>query len=154
DAVNRDNGRKHNVRVIELSNAGWHSQRPITTVEELLPDTETVKSIEIPTPQNAVISVPAARHLYDGHLFGERFLAKGTVEIDGARFNVTTPIQLDVAPAVEIKSFSPSPYVWTPATANRTLSFNVSLANQLAKPFRGTLSISAINRLNGTGQKL
>jgi hypothetical protein len=47
----------------------------------------------------------------------------------------------DIAPAVEIKSISPSPYIWNPATLNQPLSFKVKLTNNLDTPFHGNLTI-------------
>lgn len=143
------------INVAELALSAWESRRPIETVDQLPPGTETTKSLEIATPKNATISVPAAEHLYDGHLFGKRFAAQATLDIDGGRFDVSATNQLDVAPAVEIRKVSPSPYVWTPGTATRPLSFKVQLANHLSRSFAGTLSISgANNRIIGTGQKI
>jgi hypothetical protein len=60
-----------------------------------------------------------------------------------------------VAPAVEIKSVSPSPYVWTPATRSQVLTFKVTLANHLDAPFKGNLAIgSRMQRRFETGSKL
>jgi hypothetical protein len=85
--------------------------------------------------------VPKEEHLYDNLFLGQRFEAIAKVEIDGAKFSVSTEILRDVAPAVEIKNISPSPYVWTPATLNQPLSFKVMLTNNLDAPFNGNLTI-------------
>ena len=143
------------VGVDKLSLTAWGRERQLEIADGLPAGTETTKTIENLTPKSAPISIPAAENLYDGHLFGEKMMSTAVVEIDGAMFLVNTENQLDVAPAVEIKSISPSPYVWTPATSNRPMSFKVPVANHLAKSFNGTLSISSTNnRIIGTGRKL
>ena len=153
-SVNLANGGNRAVSVNRLSLASWGTEQQLETADQLPAGTDTVKTTRNLTPKEAVISLPAADHLYDGRLFGERFIAKAVIEIDGARFFVATDSKLDVAPEVEIKSISPSPYVWTPGTINRPLSFKVQAANHLAKAFSGTLSISSVNkRVIGAGRK-
>lgn len=143
------------IGVDKLSLTGWGNARQLEIADELPAGTETTKTIENLTPKNATVSVPSAGHLYDGHLFGERLMASAVVEIEGARFVVNTEWQVDVAPPVEIRSISPSPYVWTPGTSRRPISFKVEVANHLARSFNGTLSISSSNnRIIGTGRKL
>ena len=153
-SINLANGGSHELGVTSL---GLISDRrhSIDVADQLLPDTETMKAIEISTAPKTTVSVPEARHLYDGHLFGERFVAKATLAIEGTSFELSTPLQRSIAPAVEIKDISPVPYVWTPATGARAVSFKVSLQNHLSRPFAGTLSMmSAANRIIGAGQKL
>jgi hypothetical protein len=67
----------------------------------------------------------------------------GDFEIDGAKFKVGSGVALDVVPAVELKKISPSPCVRTEETLGRCGSINVTLANHLAAPFRGTVEMSA-----------
>jgi LmbE family N-acetylglucosaminyl deacetylase len=154
-SLNFANGGSHTLSIPELRLNVFGSGRPIEAADQLPPGTETTKTIQILTPNNAAISVPPARHLYDGRLFGERFIAEAVVELDGARFRVQTSKQLDVSPAIAFTNISPSPYVWTPATGSRPLAFNVQVVNHLPKAFSGTLSMSgAQGRIIGTGQKL
>ena len=153
-SVNLANSGNQAVSVNKLSLAGLGTEQQMETADQLPAGTDTIKTIKNLTPKEAAISVPAADHLYDGRLFGERFIAKAVIEIDGARLLVATDSKLDVAPEVEIKSISPSPYVWTPGIINRPLSFRVQATNHLAKAFSGTLSISSVNkRVIGAGRK-
>ena len=99
--------------------------------------------------------MPKEEHLYDGLFLGKRFDANAQLEIDGARFSVSTSITRDIAPAVELKTISPSPYVWTPATLNQPLSFKVALTNHLDSPFSGSLTIgSPQQRVFEAGRKV
>jgi hypothetical protein len=100
------------------------------------------------------MSVPSSRHLYDDRLFGERTVATALLEIDGAVFPLRTATKIDVVPAVEIKSITPKPYVWTRATATRSLSFTIELINHQPEAFKGTLAISDNKHIFGTGTKI
>ncbi|MFN2513626.1 MAG: hypothetical protein ABR568_19675, partial [Pyrinomonadaceae bacterium] len=75
--------------------------------------------------------------------FGEKFVADTDLELDGARFSLSAETKLDIAPAVEIKEVSPSLYVFTPAIINQPLVLKVKLSNNLDRPFRGALKLSA-----------
>jgi len=153
-SVNLANGGSHELGVTALSLTS-DRRHAIDVADTLLPDTETTKAIDITIPARTPVSVPEDRHLYDGRLFGERFVAQATLAIEGAKFELTTPVLRNIAPAVEIQSISPVPYVWTPATGTRPLSFKVSLTNHLTNTFNGTLSVtSPTNRIIGAGQKL
>jgi LmbE family N-acetylglucosaminyl deacetylase len=154
-SINLANNGKLPVTINKLSLRGWGSERQLEIADQLPAGTEAAKTIENVTPKDANISVPSAGHLYDGRLLGESFVATAEVELDGAKFSVNTESKLDVAPAVEIRSISPSPYVWTPGTSRRPISFKVQVANHLTRSFNGTLSISSTNnRIIGTGRKL
>lgn len=153
-SVNLANNGNRAVTVNKLSLAGWGVEQQLETADQLPAGTDTIKTVKNLTPKEPAISVPAADHLYDGRLFGERLIARAVIEIDGATFFVATETKLDVAPEVEIKSIAPSPYVWTPGTINRPLSFKVQATNHLASAFAGTLSISSVNkRVIGVGRK-
>jgi LmbE family N-acetylglucosaminyl deacetylase len=135
------NGGTRATTVTKLGLIAWGNERQLQTADQLPGGTETTKTVETSTPKDAPVSVPSASHLYDGHLFGEHFTAKATIEIDGARFSINTDSRLDVAPAVEIHRVTPAPFVWTPGTVNRSLSFKVLATNHLARPFNGIMSI-------------
>ncbi len=92
-------------------------------------------------PAGTPITVPHAAHLYDGLWRGERFDASVMVEIDGASFMLRAETWVDVAPAVQIAQLSPKPYVLTPATLHKHLTFKLGLVNYLSTPFKGNLVI-------------
>ncbi|MBC8032098.1 MAG: PIG-L family deacetylase [Pyrinomonadaceae bacterium] len=133
----------------------WGEDSQLKAADQLLPDTETTVTVDRTTPRTATFTVPREEHLYDGLLFGTRVEAIADLEIDGAKFSLHTDLARDVAPAVEIKSVSPSPYVWTPATRNQALTFKVTLMNNLDAPFKGNLAIgSRKQRRFETGSRL
>ncbi len=140
-SVNLSNTGDRTVQVNKLSFDSWGESVSLEAADQLIADTETTKPIDRVTPKTAPITVPRADHLYDGLLFGPRFAANADLEIDGARFSMRAEINLDVAPAVEIKSISPSPYVWTPALIRRPLSLTIKLTNNLKAPFRGIVKV-------------
>jgi LmbE family N-acetylglucosaminyl deacetylase len=72
--------------------------------------------LQTSTPRTATISIPHAEHLYDGRLLGEELAASVTVEIGSATFPVNAMMRIDIAPAVEIASITPSTLVLTPTT--------------------------------------
>jgi LmbE family N-acetylglucosaminyl deacetylase len=141
--INLSNSGLGSVQVAELRLNSWGESTPLKTADELLPNTDTIVPVERITPKNATLTVPKEEHLYDNLFLGQRFEAVAKVEIDGAKFSVSTEILRDVAPAVEIKNISPSPYVWTPGTLNQPLSFKVTLTNNLDAPFNGNLTIGS-----------
>jgi LmbE family N-acetylglucosaminyl deacetylase len=131
------------VRVNGLFFRGWGSRTPLDVADQLVADTETLNTVEPATPSAATPTVPPALHLYDGKIFGERFVTDTDLEIDGARFSLTAETRVDIAPAVEIKEISPSLYVFTPAVINRPILLKIKLTNNLATPFRGTVKLKA-----------
>jgi LmbE family N-acetylglucosaminyl deacetylase len=152
--LNLSNNGSHEIAIGKVQVTGM-SSISVDAPEVLPPGTDATKTVSVQTPLNMGVSVPSAHHLYDGYLFGRQIVADATVALDGAQFHVRTTNQLDVAPAVEIKKLLPSPYVWSPATSTRPLSFNVQLTNHLTKPFSGTLSLAiAQKRIIETGKKL
>ncbi|HEV2828842.1 MAG TPA: PIG-L family deacetylase, partial [Pyrinomonadaceae bacterium] len=126
-----------------LQFSGWGENVRLKTADLLLPDTETIVTVDNSTPRNAVLTVPKEKHLYDGYFLGKRVSAKADLEIDGAKFSVNTETRLDVAPAVEIRKISPSPFVWTSGRTDQVLSITALVGNNLATPFRGTLELSS-----------
>lgn len=139
--INLSNASDRTVKINKLSFEGWGDRVPLEAAEQLGADTETDTAVDRVTPTSAVITVPQADHLYDDLLFGQRFVAETELEIDGAKFSVRAETKLDVAPAVEIKSISPTPYVWTPQTSKRPLSFKLKLTNNLPMPFQGMVRL-------------
>ncbi|MBA2525450.1 MAG: PIG-L family deacetylase [Pyrinomonadaceae bacterium] len=130
-------------RINRISFDSWGTHAPLDSADLLVAVTKTSNTVNRMTPTTAAPTVPPTHHLYDGKLFGERFVADADLEIDGARFSLNTETRLDIAPAVEIKEISPSPYVLTPAIINRPLVLKINLSNNLARPFRGTVKLSA-----------
>lgn len=141
---------------VSISNSGT---RDATITEIDFKDLKYVSGIETPqrlapgatinltasayAPRDAAPSVPHAKHLYDGLLFGYEFGARVYTLVDGARFPVSATTRMDVAPAIEIASLSPSPYVLTPATINREMTFNLRLISHRRAPFKGFLTVAS-----------
>lgn len=141
--VSLANTGERTVQIKRLSFHSWGTREPLDAADQLVADKETSNTVDLVTPTTAMPTVPPAQHLYDGKLFGERFVADADLEIDGAWFSLSAETRLDIAPAVEIKEISPSLYVFTPAIINRPLVLKIKLSNNLAKPFRGTVKLSA-----------
>lgn len=100
------------------------------------------------------INVPRSEHLYDGRVAGEQFLARTVISFKGTQFPVSAKMTVDVAPAVEIASLSPSPLVVTPSLASppsasgltfksgprqQVVTFNFRLINHQETPFKGEI---------------
>jgi len=154
-AVGIINSSLRTVQVNALRFKSWGEESELKAADQLLPDTETTVTVERTTPRTSVITVPREEHLYDGLGLANRFEAVADLEIDGAKFSLKSELVREVAPAVEIKSISPSPYVWTPATRNQPLAFKVTLVNHLDAPFKGNLTIGSRQRRRfETGSKL
>ncbi|MGH9970916.1 MAG: PIG-L deacetylase family protein [Pyrinomonadaceae bacterium] len=141
-AVNLSNTGERSVQLRNLSFAAGTTRAPLEAAEVLMADTETSVTGDRVTPPTAPLTVPSSAHLYDGRLFGERLVADAELEIDGARFSLSAQTSIDVAPAVEIKKITPTPYVWTPAAITRPLLLRVRLLNNLPAPFRGIVRLS------------
>jgi LmbE family N-acetylglucosaminyl deacetylase len=142
-SVTLANNGPHAARVHRLTFAGWGEERPLQVADQLPAGKETTAIASRATPRSATISLPSSEHLYDGRLFGVRFTSSAIVEMEDIRLSLSAECQVEVAPAVEIKSISPSPYVWTPETKSRPLSFQLQIANHLNEAFTGTLTISS-----------
>lgn len=91
-------------------------------------------------PADAFVNVPRAEHLYDGHTFGQQCSATASLELDGERFKIAAKTFVDVAPAVEINSITPSPLVLTPMTVKQPSLFTVRLINHRSVPFEGAIT--------------
>jgi len=137
------NAGMRSVHVDELRFNSWGQNANVKTADILLPDTETVVTVDSTTPKNATLTVPPEEHLYDGLFLGKHFGAVAKFEIDGAKFSVNAEIAREVAPAVEIKKISPSLLVWTPGRRDQVLTFTAVVRNNLETPFRGVLELKS-----------
>lgn len=135
------------VLIHRLSFESWDTKIQLDAAEQLLGGTETEITVDQVTPKGAAMTLPRSDHLYDGRLSGQRFVADADLEIDGAKISLSAEIKRDVAPAVEIKSISPSVYVWTRATVGRPWTFDITLTNHMPTPFRGRAVIIGVNGL-------
>ena len=142
-SINIANAGMGSLHVVDLRFNGWGAGAHLKTADILLPDTETVVPVDATTPKNAPLTVPQETHLYDGLFLGQPLAATADLEMDGARFSVSTQMLLDVAPAVEIKKVSPPLVVWTPGRRDQALSFTAVVRNNLATQFRGNLELSS-----------
>lgn len=131
------------VHVNDLRFNSWGQNTRVKTADLLLPDTETVVTVDSTTPKNATLTVPNEEHVYDGLFLGKHFSAVAELEIDGARFSINAEIARDVAPAVEMKKISPSLLVWTPGRRDQVLTFTAVVRNNLETPFRGVLELNS-----------
>jgi hypothetical protein len=142
-SLNLGNPSNRVVHIKELRFDAWGKNTRLETAEQLLPDTETTVAVEKITPKDATFTVPKEGHLYDGLFMGKRFDAVAELEMDGARFSLNAATTRGVVPAIEIQKVSPSPCVRTEEMLGRCALFNLTLANHLTSPFRGTVEITA-----------
>jgi LmbE family N-acetylglucosaminyl deacetylase len=70
-------------------------------------------------PPDSTPSLPHPEHLYDGRLFGDEFKEVVTINLQGARFSVSSSVRVDVGSAVDIANVSPSPMMVTPTMLKR-----------------------------------
>ncbi len=133
-----NNGPKQ-VQVSKLSFSAFGKVSIIEPPDHLLSGTETTIAAETETPNNARYTVPQTDHLYDGALFGLPFRATAEIDLEGAKFQLTTVKTVDVAPAVEIVSISPSPCVRTEELLGRCRELSLQLANHTGANFRGVI---------------
>lgn len=141
--LNLENHGDRSVEIDKLSLAAWGKVLPVKIADQLLPETEATAAAEVVTPASAKISVPSAKHLYDGLLFGNNFAATMEVEVDGVRFDLSNETKLDVAPTIEILSVSPTPCVRTEEMLGRCGTFELKIVNHLSTPFRGVTRVEA-----------
>jgi LmbE family N-acetylglucosaminyl deacetylase len=130
------------IQIKQLRFRGLGVDTRLNAAEKMLPGTETSADVKLTVPKSTALSVPAAEHLYDGRLFGERLTVEADLMIEGVSFSIDNEMRSDIAPAVEILEVQPSPYVSTPATSQKPLEFRVKLKNHLASEFRGLLRVS------------
>jgi LmbE family N-acetylglucosaminyl deacetylase len=125
----------------QLKFRGLATEQKLEVADKVLPGTEAVGAVNVAVPKNTAFSVPSSEHLYDGRLFGEPLAAEAELSMEGVSFGVVTETRRDVAPAIEITSVDPTPYVSTPATSQKPLEFTISLKNHLPSEFRGLLRV-------------
>ena len=130
------------IQVKEVKFRGLGVVTKVSTADKILPGTDTDGEVKVVTPKTASLSVPSSEHLYDGRLLGEPLQVEADLTIEGVPFSVEKEIRREVAPAVEIVSVEPSPYVTTPATSQKPLDFRITLKNHLNSEFRGLLRVS------------
>jgi len=130
------------IQVKQLKFRGLGVETKLNTADKMLPGTDTAAEVKVPTPKNASLTVPSSEHLYDGRLFGEPLQVEADLTIEGVTFTVENEVRREVAPAVEIVSVEPSPYVTTPATSQKPLEFRITLKNHLNSEFKGLLRVS------------
>ena len=135
------NGGVAEIQIKQLKFSGLGANKNLQAAEKMLPGTDTSVEIKTGVPKNTNLSVPSAEHLYDARLFGEPLKVDAELSIEGVTFHVETDVRREVAPAVEIVSVDPSPYVTSPATSQRPLEFKVTLKNHLPTEFRGLLRV-------------
>ena len=121
-----------------------------TTATPLSPSRSFAITETWQTPGDAVINVPHAEHLYDGRLFGEEFREVVVINVAGVQFPLMASTRVDVVPAVEVISVSPSPLVLTPATNNQLINFYLRLTNHQRAPFEGIISAGSIGNNDPT----
>jgi hypothetical protein len=129
------------IQIRQVKFSGLGVNKNLQAAEKMLPGTDTSTDVKVAIPRTAALTVPSSEHLYDGRLFGEPLKVEAELSIEGVPFHVRNDTRRDVAPAVEIVSVDPSPYVTTPATSQKPLEFNVTLKNHLPTEFRGLLRI-------------
>src|SRR6185295_3079504 len=130
------------IQVKQLKFRGLGVETKLNAADKMLPRTDTAAEVKVPTPKNASLTVPSSEHLYDGRLFGEPLDVEAELTIEGVTFTVENEVRREVAPAVEIVSVEPSPYVTTPATSQKPLEFRITLKNHLNSEFKGLLRVS------------
>ena len=154
-SINIANAGMGGLHVDDLRFNGWGDGVRLQTADILLPDTETLVTVDNTTPKNAPLTVPQETHLYDGLFLGKQFEAVAQLELDGAKFSVSADMMLDVAPAVEIRKVSPPLIVWTPGRGDQVLNFTAVLRNNLTTAFRGALELgSGVLGISAVGENL
>ncbi len=129
------------ISVKQLKFRGLGVEQRLETADKLLPGTETSAAVNVTVPKDIAFTLPSSEHLYDGRLFGEPLAAEAELAMEGVTFGISTETRRDVAPAIEITSVEPSPYVSTPATSQKPLEFTIRLKNHLPSEFRGLVRV-------------
>lgn len=148
--VSLANNGDEEIAIKKLRSSGLPLDKQLDLAEKLLPGTETSQQVVVTTPKTVSISVPSAAHLYDGRLFGEALAVVADLEIEGARFSLTTEKRIDVAPPIEIINNEASPCVETPATELACVAASLTLRNNLPTEFRGSLELMTASKHSET----
>jgi LmbE family N-acetylglucosaminyl deacetylase len=137
---------------VQLSNVNSNYTGGPISADSLNPGSVLNRSTRVSLPNKAPINVPLAAHLYEPSALGLELNTGCTIMIDNAIFNLDRSSHVDVAPAVEISSVSPSPMVRTPPDRKaklrgtmdcllRDFDYKVRLTNYQDAPFAGQLIV-------------
>jgi LmbE family N-acetylglucosaminyl deacetylase len=131
--IANDGNKEAHLYSIGLHGMGTGAVRPPDT--SLLAPAQSIKVVRVfDAPQTTSVTVPRAKHLYDGRVFGERFTTVVPLIVQGSFFQIIERSTIDVAPEVEIKSAQPSLLVLTPQTELRPPSLQVTVVSHLNQP--------------------
>jgi LmbE family N-acetylglucosaminyl deacetylase len=144
-SLNITNNGASAARIQSINLHGLQQAGKASLPKTLAPGERFTIELKNSTPPTASITAPAAEHLYDGELFGEELDASANVEIDGATFPVEAKMQIDVAPAVEILSVTPSPIV---LVGNKDVSLKVKLLNHLPEQYHGRVMVKGVSGID------
>lgn len=122
-----------------------------------------VRSLSLQIPAKTPINLPLSNHLYDISAGGLMVLAGCSIGTSTNVFSLKLPIHVDVAPAVEIASISPSPLVIRPPTVGVSSAgadiipapipkFSIQLINHLDQPFKGEIVFGEESRKGESNQ--
>ena len=150
--VTIENSGDRAINIDKVVVAASGQQRQIKIADQLLPDTEATGTIEVDTPRDARVTTPGAKHLYDGLLFGNEFVAKAKLEVDSVPLELSSNTRADVAPAVEILSVTPSPCVRTEEMLGRCQTFDLKLVNHQNTAFSGIVRIENVSDPGGVSE--
>ena len=140
-AVTLTNAGSKPLQITRLTLKAWGKESALEVPEHLLADTDTSPAVDVMTPPNAPFTVPKAEHLYDSPL-GIPYEATAQIDIEGARFVISSRKLYDVVPAVEITDVVPSPCVSTEESLGHCRLLNLSLTNHTSTAFSGYITIT------------
>ena len=143
------NGGEVEVQIKRVDITAFGSDHRLATADKMLPETETTALYETTTPKTTSLSVPSDSHLYDGQLFGQPIVVRAELAVGDAPFVVTSHVQRDITPPVQILSVDPEVYVSTPATSQKPLEFKVRLINRMPGEFKGLIRVLGPNLETG-----
>jgi LmbE family N-acetylglucosaminyl deacetylase len=133
---------------ISFSGGGQATTPLLTKAVRVGPEKNFIATAKYDQSNTLSVNVPRSEHLYDGRVSGEQFRADAVIKLKGVRVTLTEKMSFDVAPAVEIKSITPSPLVLTPPTINKPVPVTISLVNHQRAAFKGKLKSGGL--LNAT----
>jgi LmbE family N-acetylglucosaminyl deacetylase len=88
-------------------------------------------------PVSTKINLPQSAHLYDGAGLGIELVVRCSIEVSGAKFDLDKAVRIDVGPAVEITSNTPSLLILTPQTNGMPLTLKLTVKSNLDRSFEG-----------------
>jgi len=120
-------------------------------VDSVPPGTELTATATLRIPDNIPVNAPLSMHLYDPVVLPQELITRCSIEIPN-RITVTGSTHINVAPAVEILSVTPSPFVITPDATKKSHPFQVQLLNHTASAIASTLTVGALdNTMDASG---